>query len=101
MKYDENGMPIQTTVNPDSVDLEINTTQSHPAAGPWQDGPPPKDGMTIFALFENNPMIVVWHQMGICNLGSYEWGGKWRIINTDICLEGEPDKWAPINLPEE
>ena len=99
MKYNEEGTPIQTTVNPDSVDLIIDTTQSHPAAGPWQDGEPSVNYQSTYLLeFEENDE----HDSYI-RMGTWSYGDNPRLVDLDnrCPFEDKVKRHAPINLPEE
>ena len=72
------------------------------AAGPWQDGPPPKDGKImdefkkVFWVVEQYlngaPLVIWWNER-------YK---DWFISGTHIRIYEESIKrHAPINLPEE
>ena len=76
------------------------------AAGAWQDGPAPKDGSHILALFRGYPYVVFWDswQTGetIPGEGTYIDGEEsgWIIArNGDSLIDDEPEKWARIIPP--
>ena len=76
------------------------------AAGAWQDGPAPKDGSHILALFRGEPYVVYWDswQTGetIPGEGTYIDGEEsgWIIArNGDGLIDDEPEKWARIIHP--
>ena len=99
MKYNEEGTPIQTTVNPDSVDLIIDTTQPKPAADPWQDGEPSVNYQSTYLLeFEENDE----HDSYI-RMGTWSYGDNPRLVDLDnrCPFEDKVKRHAPINLPEE
>ena len=77
------------------------------AAGAWQDGPAPKDGSHILALFRGDPYVVYWDswQTGetIPGEGTYIDGEEsgWIIArNGDDLIDDEPEKWARIIHPD-
>lgn len=76
------------------------------AAGAWQDGPAPKDGSHILALFRGDPYVVYWDswQTGetVPGEGTYIDGEEsgWIIArNGDALIDDEPEKWARIIHP--
>lgn len=76
------------------------------AAGAWRDGPAPKDGSHILALFRGDPYVVYWDswQTGetIPGEGTYIDGEEsgWIIArNGDALIDDEPEKWARIIHP--
>jgi hypothetical protein len=61
------------------------------AAGPWQKGPPPRDGLRHLVMRWGFPFVEKWNRDKNC----------WQDSNGKIIGSGDPDKHAPINLPEE
>jgi len=58
------------------------------AAGPWQDGEPPKDGEWYLAMFRGRPAAITWNE-----------GFKRWEDNASLWFSEVPDKHAAINLP--
>jgi hypothetical protein len=62
------------------------------AAGPWQDGPPPKDGKYWLVKVKKRPTVIWWYA------DTQVWlvaGSTWTVEEKEIKFH------APINLPEE
>jgi len=61
------------------------------AAGPWKDGPPPKNGEDYLAQIKKHKktFVVVWRN-------GFGWG-----CNEPWCLPEDPINHAEIKLPEE
>ena len=73
------------------IELQEHSKQREYAAGPWIDGPPPKDGKDYLAQIEKHKrtFLVVW------------WNGLGWGCNASWCLLEDPIKHAVINLPKE
>ena len=70
---------------------ELKTKLKSCAAGPWKDGPPPKNGEDYLAQIKKHKktFVVVWRN-------GFGWG-----CNEPWCLPEDPINHAEIKLPEE
>ena len=60
------------------------------AAGPWKDGPPPKDGEEYFVITPQHTVDVTYY--GVLNR-AWHYGDRWT--------DEDPINHAEIKLPEE
>jgi len=82
------GQTVEQYVNLGPIGKLISITPC--AAGPWIDGPPPKDGEDYLAQIKKHKktFVVVWRN-------GFGWG-----CNEPWCLPEDPIKYAEIKLPE-
>ena len=97
---------LETAAKARVYKVAIDQLADSMAAGAWQDGPAPKDGSHILALFRGEPYVVYWDswQTGetIPGEGTYIDGEEsgWIIArNGDALIDDAPEKWARIIHP--